>query len=308
MPEIAMTVSNLRHPSRGPLLLALSLLPLSLAHTGAHDGAKGTPPEVDRDALTAFMGEFIETMDARYFGLVEELNGGIEFEDRTASTEYSDYDLRVARGDVMEKAGRMLAVGKKLSPGRGDGVLTWSRFYSLDMHPKTPLVGMLHATIVMQMFEDGSVTTGGWLGVMPGTKVDEDLASLKTITDEYFAAHGKDPTLYRRLICKGTHDTISEFRRRPACSGVSFYGPPVYPDDPEASIRFIAGLFDEFVGVYMDIAAERADDAFTDEDLRAQDDMRRRWLIDQLFSDPFSSKIVPFDVWTFANVPPVIKF
>jgi hypothetical protein len=167
---------------------------------------------------------------------------------------------------------------------------------------------MLHATIVMQTFEDGSVTTGGWLGVMPGAKVEDDLALLKRVTDDYFDKHDKDPALYRRLICKGTHDTVSEFRRRPACSGVSFYGPPVFGDDPGASIRFIAGLFDEFVGTYMDIAADRADDPFTAADLAAQDEMRKRWLIDQLFSDPFSSKIVPFDVWTFANVPPVIKF
>lgn len=289
-------------------LLAALVFPFGSASGGAHDGSTVTLSDQQQAGLRAFLEDFVVQMDARYFGLVEEMNGGIEFEDRAASTEYSDFDLRVARGVAMEKAGRMLAVGKKLSPGRGDGVLTWSRFYSLDMHPRTPLVGMLHATIVMQMFEDGKVGTGGWLGVMPGTKVDEDLALLKQVTDDYFARHDKDPTLYRQLICKGTHDTISEFRRRPACSGVSFYGPPVYRDDPEASIRFIAGLFDEFVGTYMKITAERADDPFTDADLTAQDEMRRRWLIDQLFSDPFSSKIVPFDVWTFANVPPVIKF
>ncbi len=82
----------------------------------------------------------------------------------------------------------------------------------------------------------------------------------------------------------------------------------MYRGDPEASIKFIAGMFDEFVGTYMDIVAERADDPFTAADLAAQDDMRRRWLIDQLFSDPFASKIVPFEVWSFANVPPVVKF
>jgi coproporphyrinogen III oxidase len=266
------------------------------------------PAAADEAQLRTFMNDFIAEMDEKYFGLVANMNGDAGVEDRTASTEYSDFELRVARGAVMEKAGRMLAIGKKLSPGRGDGVLTWSRFYSLDMHPRTPLVGMLHATIVMQTFQDGSISTGGWLGVMPGTKVDEDLARLKQVTDDYFARHDKDPSLYRRLICKGTHDTIGEFRRRPACSGVSFYGPPVYPDDPGASIRFIAGLFDEFAGAYMDIAAARADDPFTHDDLVAQDDMRRRWLIDQLFSDPFSSKIIPFDIWSFANVPPVIKF
>jgi coproporphyrinogen III oxidase len=208
----------------------------------------------------------------------------------------------------MEKAGRMLAPGKKLSPGRGGGVLTWGRFYSLDMHPKSPLVGMLHATIVMQMFEDNTVGTGGWLGVMPGVHIEEDLALLKKVTNDYFARYDKDHAIYRRLISKGTHDTVAEFRRRPASSGVSFYGPPVYPDDPEASIKFIAGLFDEFTGIYMDIVRDRADDPFSEADLLAQEDMRRRWLIDQLFSDPFAAKIVPFDVWSFANVPPVIRF
>ena len=58
----------------------------------------------------------------------------------------------------------------------------------------------------------------------------------------------------------------------------------------------------------MAITAERADDPFTAADLAAQDEMRKRWLIDQLYSDPFSSKIVPFEAWSFANVPPVIKF
>lgn len=282
--------------------------PISVALAGAHGGSTVTVAEADQLRLRAYLDDFIAEMDEKYFGLVAKMNGGIEFEDREAATEWSDYDLRVARGDVMEKAGRMLAIGKKLSPGRGEGVLTWGRFYSLDMHPKTPLVGMLHATIVLQMFEDGKVATGGWLGVMPGAKVDEDLALLKKVTDDYFAKRDKDPSLYRRLICKGTHDTIAEFRRRPACSGVSFYGPPVYPSDPEASIKFIAGMFDEFVGTYMRIAAERADDAYTAADVAAQDAMRRRWLIDQLFSDPFSSKIVPFEAWSFANVPPVIKF
>jgi coproporphyrinogen III oxidase len=279
-----------------------------LVKAGAHSGSAGTLSDEDRVALSTFFNEFVAGMDEKYFGQVEAMNGGIEFEDRTASTEYSDFELRVARGDVMEKAGRMLSDGKLAPPGRGGGVLTWGRFYSLDMHPKTPLVGMLHATIVLQMYEDGSVGTGGWLGVMPGTRIEADLALLKQVTDDYFAAHDKDPTLYRKLICKGTHETRAEFRRKPACSGVSFYGPPVYQGDPEASIKFIAGMFDEFVGAYMASVEERADDPFTAADIKAQDDMRRQWLIDQLFSDPFASAIVPFDIWSFVNNPPVIKF
>ncbi|HJP04934.1 MAG: hypothetical protein CL799_08585 [Chromatiales bacterium] len=289
----------------GLAALALAFLATSV-YAGAHEGSAGTLGKEDRVMLSTFMEDFVTGMDAKYFGRVEQMNGGIEFEDRFVEGEYGDYKLRVARGEIMEKAGRMNTIGRINT--RGEGVLTWGKFYSLDMHPKTPLVGMLHATIVLQMFEDGSVATGGWLGVMPGAKVEEDLALLKKLTDDYFAAHDKDPALYRRLICKGTEDTIAEFRRKPACSGVSFYGPPVYRGDPEASIKFIAGLFDEFVDAYIDITEKRSTEGFTEADLAAQEKMRRNWLIDQLFSDPYAKAIVPFDVWSFANVPPVIKF
>ena len=296
----------------GLIVAAFVILSLTLQSSLALAGAHGTSglklSENERQALREYFNGFVAEMDEKYFGRVGKLNGDLEFEDRVAETEHSDYELRVTRGEVMEKAGRMLSFGKKLGPGRGEGVLTWGRFFSLDMHPKTPLVGMLHATIVLQDFEDGSAAVGGWLGVMPGARVDEDLALLKKITDDYFAKHDKDPTLYRRLICKGTHETRAEFRRKPACSGVSFYGPPVVRGDTEASLKFIAGLFDEFVGTYVDIVAKRENDSYTEADILAQDNMRRQWLIDQLFSDPYASSIVPFDVWSFANMPPVIKF
>jgi coproporphyrinogen III oxidase len=291
-----------------PICYLLLSLQSSMALAGAHGSSGLSLSEAERKDLRDFMNTFVAEMDAKYFARVTDMNGGAVFEDRAEGNEYSDYELRVTRGEVMEKAGRMLSIGKKLSPGRGDGVLTWGRFYSLDMHPKSPLVGMLHATIVMQQFEDGSAAVGGWLGVMPGTKVDEDLALLKQVTDEYFAERDKNPALYRKLICKGTHETIAEFRRKPACSGVSFYGPPVYRGDAEASLQFIAGLFDEFVATYMDIVEKRAAEPFTEADVVAQDNMRRQWLIDQLYSDPFASKLVPFSAWSFANMPPIVKF
>ncbi|RLB66672.1 MAG: hypothetical protein DRH08_05595, partial [Deltaproteobacteria bacterium] len=121
------------------------------------------------------MIEFMDHMDAKYFARIEALNGGLEFEGLITDTEYSSYDIQVVRGPVIEKAGRMISAGKKTSPGRGDSVLAWSRFYSIDIHPKTPLVGMLHAAIVMQFFEDGRSFVGGWLGVLPGTRIEEDL-------------------------------------------------------------------------------------------------------------------------------------
>ena len=269
-------------------------------------------PTIDpetRDALIARYDAFVAAMDQKYFGRAAELNGNADVEDRVMETEYSDYELRVTRGEVVEKLGRMLSDGKKTQPGRNSGaVLTWGRFYSLDFHPKTPLVGMLHATIVLQFFEDGTAGVGGWLGVLPGTRVDEDLNMLKTLTDEHFAAHDKEPALYRRLICKGTEDTNAEWRRKPACVGASFYGPPVYRDDVEKSYIFIEEMYDKFTDAYVDTIVKRANDPVTEADIAAQEEMRLRWLEDQLFSDPFASGLVPWKAWTFANMPPVVKF
>ena len=260
---------------------------------------------------------FMQTSDDKYFAWVNKINeqnlpenDGQTISDKNFdwTTEYSDYNIRVVRGPVVEKTGRMLSEGKMTSPGRGDKKLVWGRFYSIDIHPKTPLVGMLHATLVLQFFEDNSIGTGGWLDMMPGTRIPEDLEFLKQTTDNYFAKHNADNALYRRLVCKGTEDTIEYWRRRPSCSGVSFYGPPVFRDSGERSYMFIKGMFTEFVDAYMQLVEKRMDDSFTKEDILAQETMRHRWLIDQLFSDPYASKIVPFEVWSAANVPPTIKF
>jgi coproporphyrinogen III oxidase len=279
--------------------------------------AKSPPPDeritrlsAEQQVLAQSMTDFIARMDDKYFTRVESINGGGDYETLIKTGEYSDYDIRVTRGPVVEKTGRMLAFGKKASPqgGPDNGELVWGRFYSLDIHPKTPLVGMLHATIVLQFFETGKSSTGGWLDVMPGTRIEEDIQVLHQLVDVHFAKHDKDSKLYRNLMCKGTHDTVFEYRRKPSCSGVSFYGPPVYRESTEQSYAFIEELFDQFVGSFLDITEKRADDPFTDADLAAQDEMRKRWLIDQLFSDPYASKTVPFETWFLANVPPIVKF
>jgi len=251
---------------------------------------------------------FMARMDEKHFGRVAELNGGLTFEDLRQSTDDTDYEVRVTRGPVVEKAGRMLAVGKKNQRGRGGGEIIWSRFYSLDFHPTTPLVGMLHATIVVQFYESGASAAVGWVDVMPGTRVAEDLARLKAITDAHFEKYGRNVAPYRQLVLKGTDDTVSEFRRRPSGSGVSFYGPPVFPGDTVRSFRFVSELFDQFTTAYLDQVAQRHGQPHTDEDVLAQERMRKRWLVDQLFSDPYASELVPFEVWSLANVPPVIRF
>ena len=254
------------------------------------------------------MVAFIERMERKNFARISELNGGASFDTLETQTDDTDYVVRVTRGPVVEKAGSMIAVGKKTQPGRIQGVLDWSRFYSLDIHPRTPLVGMLHATVVVQFYQGGQSFAGGWLGVMNGTRNAQDMAALKAVTDAQFGRYGKDPALYRRLIMKGTEDTVSEFRRRPDDSGVSFYGPPVFPGDTARSYEFIAELFEQFTDAYLELVAQRATQDFTPADVAAQEEMRKRWLMDQLFSDPFASKLVPFEVWSMANTPPVIRF
>ena len=279
---------------------------------------------VENKLIAEDLIKFIEDSDNKYFSwagcinlnltaidnnCLSKDNGNTADESFQSVTKYSDFDVRVARGPIVEKIGRMISEGKMTSPGRGEERnLLWGRFYSIDVHPKTPLVGMLHATLVLQIFEDGSIGTGGWLDVMPGTRVKSDMNYLKKVTDEYFEENNADPSLYRRLVCKGTEETIAEFRRKPSCSGVSFYGPPVFRESGEKSYRFIKGMYSEFVDAYFETIQKRMNDPYTEEDLLAQEKMRKSWLIDQLFSDPFASKIVPFEVWATANVAPTVKF
>jgi len=255
---------------------------------------------------------FMEQADRKYFARAQALNGAAQApasgDVLSRETDDSIYDVRVTRGPVVEKLGRMVAEGKKTQPGRREGELVWSRFYSIDVHPQTPLVGMLHATLVLQFYADGTGFAGGWLGVMNGTRVEQDMAALTAVVDTHFDSYGRNPGVYRGLIVKGTEDTISEFRRRPDPSGVSFYGPPVFPGDVARSYEFIEGLFGLFTDAYLDLVPKRTGVTVTADDVARQDAMRKRWLVDQLYSDPFASKLVPFEVWSLANVPPTVRF
>lgn len=281
--------------------------PASLSLAAADDyRLEKLPP--DQRELAEWLNAFTDRMDEKYFGRVRDLNGGLEFEDRSFSTEWSEHEVRVTRGDVVEKAGRLYSMGKKQRAERGGREIVWSRFYALDFHPKSPLVGMIHAAIVLQFFGDGSSYAGGWLGTMPGTRIEEDLGMLKKVTDDYFSEHDVDITIYRKLVCKGTEDTVARYRRRPACVGASFYGPPVHPGETGKTLKFIAGFYDLFVDTYVDTIEKRADGPFTEEDIEAQNIMRKGWLTDQMLSDPYSSVQIPFEVHSFWNAAPTVKF
>ena len=290
-----------------PILIALSA---TLPAYGADDPTDERLKLLNEDerALAGQMVAFMERMQEKHSARISGLNGGISFETLEKETDDSHYFVRVARGPVVEKVGMKVVEGKKQQPGRKPEGLRWGRFFLIDAHPETPLVGMLHSTLVLQFYDHGTAGVGGWLGVMNGTRNADDMAALKALVDAHFAKHGKDPALYRRLIVKGTDDVVPEYRRKPDDSGVSFYGPPVFPGDTAKSFRFVSELYEQFTTAYFDLVAKRARDAYVPADLVAQDAMRKRWLIDQLYSDPYASKLVPFEVWWLSNLPPEVKF
>jgi alkanesulfonate monooxygenase SsuD/methylene tetrahydromethanopterin reductase-like flavin-dependent oxidoreductase (luciferase family) len=43
-------------------------------------------------------------------------------------------------------------------------------------------------------------------------------------------------------------------------------------------------------------------------DVAEQEGMRRRWLEDHLFHDPVTRKMVPYEVWSFADQAPTVMF
>ena len=264
---------------------------------------------VDQKKLAQRVLQFMSDMDKTYFARVNKLNNNSESERKEIASDNSDYDIKVTRGAVVEKMGQMVAIGKKANPNSiMPGNLIWGRFYSLDAHPKSPMVGMLHAAIVVQFYDSGMSFVGGWVDVMPGTRVEADLNELKQTVDKVFAKYNISPDYNRDLICKGnTKETDRKWQRKPSCSGVSFYGRPAF-QSVEKNFDLVSETFVDFVDVYMGLVEKHKDSPYTKKDLEAQDTMRKQWLLDQLFSDPYSSKLVPFEAWSLANVPPIIKF
>ncbi len=287
-------------------MAATAVMAGSVAHA---DDARMEQLSPANKAIAQRMLASVARWNQKYRDRAMQLNGATSApETLHRDTEYSIYDVWVTRGPVIEKLGSMLAEAKKQQPGRQGSPLVWSRFYSLDYHAKTPLVGMLHSALVLQFYEDGTGFVGGWLGVMNGTRNTEDMAQLGKVVDDRFAKFGRSPLLWHKLILQPPPDTDPKYRREPDPSGVSLYGPPTFPGDVAKSYDLAEGLFEQVNDAYLEILARRAAQPYTAEDEARRDDMRQRWLTDQLFVDPFSTKVVPFEVGSMANMPPTIRF
>ncbi len=249
--------------------------------------------------------QFLDEMEALYFGTVAKLNGNDEIESVDINDEFALRNVKVMRGPVVEKAGRMRTHTLKPKADFQDERL-WTRFFSADVHPKTPKVGMLHAAITMHFDADGGSAVAGWVDILPAATSPEDLDHLKAVADEIFAKYGKDAARHRKMSIEGTEGEGTR-RREPAGVGGSFYGRDLMPWTEE-NFAFMTEMYREFFRAYLNLIDQRQNDPVTVEDLAKQDYQRRNWWEDRWYSDPYTRNVVPMDVWALSTLPPEVKF
>ena len=294
-----------------PLAATLGLLSLApFTHqVHARDDIQSLSP---RDAEFARQfDDFLQRVDDLAFDSAAQMNGVEESQSIDMRSDHAKYAIRVARGQVVEKLGRTRTITMKTTRSF-ERLSVWGRYYLLDIHPKSPLVGMLHAAIVVQFYEDGSSTIAGFLDVLETANREEDLSFMRQAMDGVFEEHGVDPAPHRRLSKSG-HDEDDPLsvdnskRRKTAMVGGSFYGSPLMQVNDE-NFAFMTDAYETMLRAYLTVVERRADDAYTDEDLAAQDRMRRNWLEDRFFSDPYTTQVTPFDAWALYSLPPSVKF
>ena len=256
----------------------------------------------EQAALADEMLRFIEQMESKHYALVEKLNGDREVETKSFQDENSDYEIKVSRGDVIEKTGFTTSVTKLgVAPYTEDAI--WSRVITINMHPKSPLVGYLHAFVSFQYNTNGKSSIGGWMDVIPAVRNEEDLDYIRKRVDSVFEKFGVDPSPYRKAICSGHRRDLLG----PGCAAVSFYAPPFLSVTSE-NVALVNETFAALFDAYATVLEKRADQSYTESDLMAQDALRRRWLEDQMIHDPYAQHVIPHKVRSFANYPPTVKY
>ena len=273
-----------------------------------NDGVQGLSKE--QQAFAQRFLRFQDELDEQFFGRADKINGGnASDEKKIVSDEFADFYVRVARGDKVEKIGRMIS---RIYKPKSDlqRVTTFGRYYGLDIHAKSPLNGHIHTAIVLQYYPDGKGYLGGTLNLLKGAAQEEDIEYLKSALDGVFAKYGRDVTPYRNRVCKGAKEDAvnAEYHRKVACAGASFFGFPMLEVNDE-NYRFITEAYTTFVSAYLDTLEKRIDAPYTAEDVAKQEAMRLNWTEDQFMGDPYSSGgIAPYAVWGPAFLPPTVKF
>ena len=299
--------NQLRH-SMQVLGLCTAVMFAGPAFAEPNDGVEGLNEEQQ-----SFAGRFLQfqdDMDEKLFGRAAEINGGNSSDVKeTREEKHADYYVRVARGDVVEKIGRMIS--RVYEPSSDiQRPTTFGRYYGLDVHAKSPLMGHVHSAIVMQYYPDGTGIMGGTLNLLKGAAQEEDQEYVKNALDAVFEKHGRDPAPYRNRVCNSAQeDSVQpKYHRKLACVGASFFGFPMMEVNEE-NFLFMTEAYSTFVSAYLDTLEARKDAPYTDEDVAKQEAMRLNWAEDQFFGDPYSSGgVVPYEVWGHAFLPPLVKF
>jgi coproporphyrinogen III oxidase len=298
--------NQLRH-SRAVLGLCTALMFAGPAFAEPNDGIEGLNEE--QQALAGRFLQFQNDMDEKFFARAGEINGGNSTDiNESIEGKYADFYVRVARGDVVEKIGRMIS--RVYEPSSDiQRPTTFGRYYGLDVHAKSPLMGHVHSAIVLQYYPDGIGIMGGTLNLLKGAAQEEDLAYVKNALDVVFEKHGRDPAPYRKRVCNMSEDALQpKFHRKLACVGAGFFGFPLMEANEE-NYLFMTEIYAAFISSYMDTLEGRKDAPYTDEDVAKQEAMRLNWTEDQFFGDPYSAGgVVPYDVWGHAFLPPLVKF
>jgi coproporphyrinogen III oxidase len=245
-------------------------------------------------------------MNVIYFDAAAHLNGvDNRLEQSELDTENGNWDTQVARGPVIEKAGRTITVIKKPT---FQAETLWSRYLVLAAHPKSPLVGTMQASFVVEFHKDGNSMVAGMIDVMPAATSDEDLAEIKSAVEVVYQAHGVDGAKYRQRSCVASAEERNvEHRRKAACVGGNFFGRNPMAVTEE-NFEFMTEIYQTFVESFLAIVEKRRNDAYTEADLALQDEMRRGWLEDRMFADPNTTQFAPWEAWSLYSLPPVVKF
>jgi len=256
----------------------------------------------EQSALAEQMLSLMEDRQQFFLDTIERFNGSQETETRVFNEETALHEVSVARGEVIEKAGWYTNRMKKADPPYVPEMI-WGQYFEMDFHPRTPLLGQLHATVYFAYMTDGTSAIAGYMDYTPGTWIDEDIAYMKATVDDVMEENGHDVERFRQMLYKDYHKD----KLRAACIGAAFYARPMLEIDA-TNAAFVADAHARFVNAYLDVLERRKDTPFTKQDIENQAGMRRRWLEDHLFSDPFTMHVVPYKVWSFADAPPTVSF
>lgn len=244
---------------------------------------------------------FGEQIEAKHFATMERLNGQVEIEQREFSFDHADYDIKVVRGEVIEKAGFTISVTT-------DGVkpytqpATWSRTVQVNIHPRSPLAGYLHAFVAFGYGADGRSSIGGWMDFVPGAYIEKDVAAIKQSVNRVLKEHNIDSAPYRAAVCTGPRQQLQN-----SCAGVSFYAQPFLEINAE-NFAVVTETFAALYDAFITILEKRMNEEYDAEDVLAQEAMRHRWIIDQMVTDPYAQNVIPYDVRSFQNFPPSVKY